>query len=514
MNRYSLCSLLVSLMLFPISAFSATIRVPADQPTIQAGIGAASSGDVVLVADGVYTGSGNKNLDFQGKAITVQSENGPWDCVIDCEGEGRGFHFQSGEGQNSVVAGIAIVNGYVHLYPAEGGGILCRYGSSPTITSCIIAGNWALYRGGGIECYYNCSPAINDCIIVWNATYHDGGGGISCLGASDAVITNCLISENESSTGGGGVYCRQSSPAIANCIISDNSAYYGGGGGIHCSDSDAVITNCTITNNVTVWEYEPFGGFACSTGAPIISNSILWANSPLQIGTTSEDGPTVSYSNVQGGYVGDENIDADPRFEDPENGFYYLLSDSPCIDAGNNDAVPLGIDQDIEGDSRIVDGDRDGIATVDMGADEYADTDGDLILDVIENMTCTDPLDADTDDDGIQDGEEDSNQNGVQDYGETDPCEIDTDNDGIQDGTESGRTVADVDPSYTNTAIFQPDLDPASTTDPTYRNTDRDRLLDGEEDTNCNGRVDEGETDPAVWDVDPLSLIGPYLLLL
>lgn len=64
---------------------------------IQDGIDAAVDRDTVLIADGTYTGLGNKNLSFDGKAIAVQSENGPENCIIDCEGSGRGFRFDSGE---------------------------------------------------------------------------------------------------------------------------------------------------------------------------------------------------------------------------------------------------------------------------------------------------------------------------------------------------------------------------------------------------------------------------------
>lgn len=66
--------------------FAATIHVPFDQPTIQAGIDAAVAGDIVVVADGTYTGPGNKDLDFKGKAITVRSLNGPQNCILDFEG--------------------------------------------------------------------------------------------------------------------------------------------------------------------------------------------------------------------------------------------------------------------------------------------------------------------------------------------------------------------------------------------------------------------------------------------
>ena len=130
------------------------------------------------------------------------------------------------------------------------------------------------------------------------------------------------------------------------------------------------------------------------------------------------------------------------------------------------------------------------------------DSDGDGLPDSIENGFCTDPNDADTDDDGISDGNEDKNHNGVWDTNETDPCDIDTDGDGIQDGTETGITNPVPDPDGagpllgTDTAVFQPDLDPLTTTDPLLEDTDGDGLTDGMEDSNLNGRIDAGEYDP------------------
>lgn len=79
--------------------------------TIQAGIDTAIDGDTVLVADGTYTGDGNKNLDFTSKLITLCSEHGPVNCIIDCEGSGRGFSFDDGETSTSVLDGFTITNG-------------------------------------------------------------------------------------------------------------------------------------------------------------------------------------------------------------------------------------------------------------------------------------------------------------------------------------------------------------------------------------------------------------------
>jgi len=79
----------------PAVLSAATLRVPSEFQTIQSAIDASTAGDTVVVADGTYKGFGNKDLDFKGKSITVKSENGPYHCTVDCEGNGRGFHFKT-----------------------------------------------------------------------------------------------------------------------------------------------------------------------------------------------------------------------------------------------------------------------------------------------------------------------------------------------------------------------------------------------------------------------------------
>jgi hypothetical protein len=102
-----------------VAAFAqaGTIRVPGNYPTIQQAIDVAQTGDTVLVYDGIYTGDGNKNLDFKGKKITVTSLNGPASTIIDCEGSGRAFYFHSGETPDSVLSGFTIRNGAPDVSP-------------------------------------------------------------------------------------------------------------------------------------------------------------------------------------------------------------------------------------------------------------------------------------------------------------------------------------------------------------------------------------------------------------
>ena len=137
------------------------------------------------------------------------------------------------------------------------------------------------------------------------------------------------------------------------------------------------------------------------------------------------------------------------------------------------------------------------------------DTDGDGLTDEQEIAFGTDPNDADTDDDGLIDAIETNTgcYQGPNDTG-TDPNKTDTDEDGIQDGTELGYTLNDIELD-TDTSIFQPDFDPATSTDPLNSDSDGDGLLDGQEDSNHNGYLDQEETDPTVTNID-IPVFTPY----
>ncbi len=228
-------------------AFPATIHVPADQPTIQAGIDASVNGDTVLVAPGTYV----ENIDFKGKAITVRGDTGPDVTVIDGNQAGSVVKFESGEGVNSVLDGFTITNGSgTHAMPwgYSGGGIYCE-GTSPTITNNTITGNSASYAGGGIFCR-DSFPNITNNTISGNTANH--GGGIECYNCSPSITNNTIIG-NIAIEDAGGISCFNSSPTITSNTITGNTAksinYYGGGG-IRCYwNCSPTITNNTISGN-------------------------------------------------------------------------------------------------------------------------------------------------------------------------------------------------------------------------------------------------------------------------
>jgi hypothetical protein len=301
---------------------AATIYVPADQPTIQAGIDAAVDGDTVLVADGVYTGDGNRDIDFLGKAITVMSANGPENCELDLGGsnteEHLGFSFQSGEGPSSILQGFTIRNGWSYfgagircfqasptivgniitenegglgLQPGKGAGIFC-FESSPLIENNTITNNrvrssyYFEGNGGGIYCYWYSSPTIRGNIISGNQA--GVGPGISCYWESYPVIEDNII-EGNSTIGqphrGGGIYCYHSSPTIADNVISENAANTAGGG-IECGWwSSPDITGNTIAANSTP-RYG--GGISCyGFASPDLTNNTITGNSAMYGGGIS-----------------------------------------------------------------------------------------------------------------------------------------------------------------------------------------------------------------------------------
>ncbi|MBN2057076.1 right-handed parallel beta-helix repeat-containing protein [bacterium] len=329
---------------------AAEVHVPSQYGTIQAGMDAAQPGDEVIVADGVYSGDGNRDLQFYGKAVTVRSANGPGTCIIDCEGSGsdyrRGFFCHFNETPASVIRGFEIRNGYAGgPYPYySGAGISCYDGASPTIIECRFTNGTARY-GGGVRCSMNAHVTILDCVFEGNHAVY--GGALLVGGYSEVTLNNCIFIHNDADEGGAITLDYSGYLTAVNCLIAGNSAVNFGGAIRDNNDNQAVFTNCTITGNTSQG-----GGavYAFDSTQPSFVNCILWHNQPDEVLLVTA-GTDITYSIVEGGWPGTGNIDADPLFIPSYIGDYCLSQvaagqslDSPGLDGGSLAATEVCFD--------------------------------------------------------------------------------------------------------------------------------------------------------------------------
>jgi len=401
-------SLLLLTLVFVPCTLASIIHVPADQPTIQAGINAAVNGDTVLVAPGTYS----ESINFNGKAITVESSNGASVTTIAVPASSFGVTFNHAETSSSVLKGFTI-QGANDTF-----GIVID--SSPTILGNIITGNHSC-DGAGISVNGG-SPVIKGNTIRGN--FHDlcsggsGGGGMSVGGPSSAAqIIGNVISGNDGGNGfsGGGISLfAAGSPYIANNLIANNNTQSAGGGiGIGGCCANAIIVQNVIVGNTAGTSGGGIYSFG-NLGTPTIANNTVANNqSGNGIGsgiyTNSYTGdPTRIYNNIviglsgetalycdnfntttvavffsndvyapsgttYGGFCADQtgtngNISVDPLFVSKSN--YRLRDGSPAIDAGDNSAPDLP-SKDFAGNPRIINGYGGPTAIVDMGAYEF-----------------------------------------------------------------------------------------------------------------------------------------------
>jgi len=288
---------------------------------IQHAINEADPCDFIVVNPGTYDG----NIDFIGKKLTLSSVNPNSQAIVAgtvINGGAQAVTFTSGEDSNSVLIGFTITGAQTGIYCHE---------ASPTIQKCRIMEN----KENGIELYWGSNPLIANCEIVCN-----GSSGIE-------MVLNS------------GRYKFYNYPVLNNSVIAENSQ-----DGI--SGGKPIIINCTITAN---------GQRGISSVEPLVENSIIYYNSlNSDIVQIESENSVVNYSNIQGGWPGEGNIDSDPLFamlgywanvDDPNvivepndpnavwiEGDYHLKSQagrwdtnsqswvhddvmSPCIDAGN-----------------------------------------------------------------------------------------------------------------------------------------------------------------------------------
>ena len=354
-----LCLVVCALVAVSACAHAATIDVGLGggytYNTIQAGINAATNGDTVVVHDGVYTGTGNRDIDFGGRRITVRSANGAASTIVDCQRAGRGFYFHSLETSLSVLEGFTVRNGQGPTSGGEevlggtgGGGIYCT-GSSPTIRGCVFSGNDGAC-GGGINANYGSNVLVTDCMFVGN-TASDGAGFWG--GSSEFSITGCIFLQNSARRCGGAIRTNTANTTITNCLIYNNTTP-GWGGGIVFADGGAMsVLDCTIADNFISGGGAGVGGIAvCDTFNFFdATNCVLWGNANGQIyhDPVASPGPvTVTYTDAQAS-TGElwfdplTCLDAYPLF----TAGYHLLSGSPCVNTGTDVGVYVDLDGNV-----------------------------------------------------------------------------------------------------------------------------------------------------------------------
>jgi len=416
-SRIALLALLLSPLLANPAAAQTTIHVPADQPTIQAGIGAAAPGDVVLVAPGTYF----ERINFMGKAIVVTSEAGPSATTIDGSAGGAVVTFNTDEGRGSVISGFTITNGGgfsgsgvvvsnaspiidTNIITAnrgcDGVGINVSFGS-PLITNNQITGNIRNgcsggVGGAGIKVSGASAAVIESNFIADNSLTGASGGGISLFAAGAPVIRNNRIVRNSVSgvspaAQGGAIYIvNQSDALIVQNLIVGNSA--GEGGGIYWlvpsgARGPRLVNNTIVDNQATV---AGRGSAVFADGFDVnavLVNNILVApagQTALHCGNFNDPNPpAIQFNDVftpggpaYGGICADQtgingNISADPAFVAQQGNDFHIQPGSPVIDAGDSTVADLpAMDFENIGRARVIDGNGDGVAVVDMGAYE------------------------------------------------------------------------------------------------------------------------------------------------
>ena len=352
-------NLIVLSLLFCPTVLASVIHVPVDYAALPDAIAAAQDLDTVLISDGTYPIASSTGCNFNGKDLTVMSENGPDACVLISAASpaGQAFVLDSGEGSNCRIEGLCFRQ--FGSSTVNGSALALEY-SSPSVTNCRFedcsANKGTVWCSMGLPVFISCeflqntgtfgaaiwadlsAVNIDSCRFHDNASYGTGGA-VSLSNGFQYSITNCRFESNRAQIGSA-IYLDYSGIDIINCLFVNNICSNGATISAYTNSSPKLL-NCTLADNSCATSAG--GLYVFQYGNPTVLNCIFWNTSPIEIDVQECPDLTVDFSCIRGGYPGTSNINSDPSFAMGYHGDYYLAQntsgqpyDSPCIDTGGD----------------------------------------------------------------------------------------------------------------------------------------------------------------------------------
>jgi hypothetical protein len=229
------------------------IRVPADQPTIQAAIDAAplNTQCIIAVSAGTYAGP----IDFKGKSIIVRGAGASQTIISGSGGSSLSVvRFTGGEPAFAALENVSIRGG-VTGSPFPGspqfqvGGGLFAYNSAASVRDCVFENNTAAFGGGAYV--WNCTGSIQRCAFRNNSAGADGAG-IQLYRGSPTVV-DTIVENNTANSRGGGLHIVDGTPNLVRTIVRNNisSNNVGGVSWVPAGNAAAFLSidGCNVTGN-------------------------------------------------------------------------------------------------------------------------------------------------------------------------------------------------------------------------------------------------------------------------